>query len=98
MIKFFKIFVLTLLIIFFNHSYVFSNDEKIKIGLLVPLSGDNKNLGQLILKSTRMALKEIGSNNLEIFPKDTASDTNKTLRSALELKKLGVKVIIGPMF
>ena len=98
MIKFFRIFVLSLLIIFFNHSYVFSNDEKIKIGLLVPLSGDNKNLGQLILKSTRMALKEIGSNNLEIFPKDTASDANKTLRSALELKKLGVKVIIGPIF
>ena len=64
----------------------------------MPLSGDNKNLGELIVKSTRMALKEIDSNNLEIYPKDTASDPNKTLRSALELKKLGAKVIIGPVF
>ena len=98
MLKFFKIFVLTLFLIFFKNPLAFSNDQKIIVGLLVPLSGDNKNLGELIIKSTRMALKEIDSNNLEIYPKDTASDPNKTLRSALELKKLGAKVIIGPVF
>ena len=98
MLKFFKIFVLTLFLIFFKNPLAFSTDQKIIVGLLVPLSGDNKNLGELIVKSTRMALKEINSNNLEIYPKDTASDPNKTLRSALELKKLGAKVIIGPVF
>ena len=98
MLKFFKIFILTLFLIFFKNSLAFSTDQKIIVGLLVPLSGDNKNLGELIVKSTRMALKEIDSNNLEIYPKDTASDPNKTLRSALELKKLGAKVIIGPVF
>ena len=98
MLKFFKIFVLTLFLIFFKNPLAFSTDQKIIVGLLVPLSGDNKNLGELIIKSTRMALKEIDSNNLEIYPKDTASDPNKTLRSALELKKLGAKVIIGPVF
>ena len=98
MLKFFKIFVLTLFLIFFKNPLAFSTDQKIIVGLLVPLSGDNKDLGELIIKSTRMALKEINSNNLEIYPKDTASDPNKTLRSALELKKLGAKVIIGPVF
>ena len=98
MLKFFKIFVLTLFLIFFKNPLAYSTDQKIIVGLLVPLSGDNKNLGELIVKSTRMALKEIDSNNLEIYPKDTASDPNKTLRSALELKKLGAKVIIGPVF
>jgi len=98
MLKFFKIFVLTLFLIFFKNPLAFSTDQKIIVGLLVPLSGDNKNLGELIIKSTRMALKEIDSDNLEIYPKDTASDPNKTLRSALELKKLGAKVIIGPVF
>ena len=98
MLKFFKIFVLTLFLIFFKNPLAFSTDQKIIVGLLVPLSGDNKYLGELIIKSTRMALKEINSNNLEIYPKDTASDPNKTLRSALELKKLGAKVIIGPVF
>ena len=98
MLKFLKIFGLTLFFIFFKNTLAFSTDQKIIVGLLVPLSGDNKNLGELIVKSTRMALKEIDSNNLEIYPKDTASDPNKTLRSALELKKLGAKVIIGPVF
>ena len=98
MFKFFKIFGLTLFFIFFKNTLAFSTDQKIIVGLLVPLSGDNKNLGELIVKSTRMALKEINSNNIEIYPKDTASDPNKTLRSALELKKLGAKVIIGPVF
>ena len=98
MLKFLKIFGLTLFFIFFKNTLAFSTDQKIIVGLLVPLSGDNKNLGELIIKSTRMALKEINSNNIEIYPKDTASDPNKTLRSALELKKLGAKVIIGPVF
>ena len=98
MLKFFKIFGLTLFFMFFKNTLAFSTDQKIIVGLLVPLSGDNKNLGELIVKSTRMALKEINSNNIEIYPKDTASDPNKTLRSALELKKLGAKVIIGPVF
>ena len=98
MLKFFKIFSLTLFFIFFKNTLAFSTDQKIIVGLLVPLSGDNKNLGELIVKSTRMALKEINSNNIEIYPKDTASDPNKTLRSALQLKKLGAEVIIGPVF
>ena len=51
-----------------------------------------------IIKSTKLALKDIGTNKIEIYPKDTGLDPNKTLRSALELKKLGVKIIIGPVF
>ena len=59
MLKFFKIFVLTLFLIFFKNPLAFSTDQKIIVGLLVPLSGDNKNLGELIVKSTIMALKEM---------------------------------------
>ena len=50
-----------------------SNEEKIKIGLLVPMTGNDKHLGQLIIKSTRMALENIGDEKIEIFPKDTNS-------------------------
>ena len=42
-------------------------DEKLKIGLLVPITGDNKELGQQIIKSTRIALKDINTKNLEIL-------------------------------
>ena len=75
-----------------------SDDNKIKIGLLVPLTGDNTEIGKQIVKATRLALKDINSEKLEIFPKDTQSDPNKTLRSANELKQLGINLIIGPVF
>ena len=98
MYKFFRIFLLTIIIFVFNFSFVFSNTEKVKIGLLVPLSGEYKDLGHLIIKSTRMALNDIGTDKIEIYPKDTNLDPNKSLESALELKNKGVKIFIGPIF
>ena len=90
------------LVVFINFLSIFnvgnSNEEKIKIGLLVPISGDNKNLGKLLIKSTRMALEDINDSKFEIYPKDTASDPNQTLKSATQLKELGVKIVIGPVF
>ena len=73
-------------------------DEKIKIGLLVPLTGPNSEIGQSIIKSTRLAINRINSSSIEIIPKDTKSDPNVTLKSAKELSEIGVKIIIGPVF
>ena len=96
--KFIKIIFFVLL----NFCLLFSNlakaSEKIKIGLMVPLTGSNKDLGQLIIKAVRLAIKDIDNNSIEVFPKDTASSPDKTLQSALELKDIGVKVVIGPVF
>ena len=72
--------------------------EKIKIGLLIPMTGTNKDLGQSIIKATRLAIKDINSDLIEIIPKDTQSNPNKTLESAFELKKNGIKIVIGPVF
>jgi ABC-type branched-subunit amino acid transport system substrate-binding protein len=72
--------------------------EKIKIGLLVPLTGKNSEIGQSIIKSTRLAINQINDSSIEIIPKDTASNPDITLRSAKELEKLGVKIVIGPVF
>ena len=98
MFKIFKIIFVNLIIILFISKFGHTNEEKIKIGLLVPMSGEKNKLGQSIIKSTRLALKDIGTDKIEIYPKDTELDPNKTLRSAIELKKLGVKIIIGPVF
>ena len=98
MYKFFKIILITITIYFFTYPYAFANNEKIKIGLLVPLSGEYKELGQSIIKSTRMALNDLGTNKIEIYPRDTNLDPNKTLKSATQLKNEGVKIFIGPIF
>ena len=75
-----------------------SASEKIKIGLLVPLTGKNSEIGMSIINSTRLAINKINNSSIEILPRDTGSDPNITLRSAKELVELGVKIIIGPVF
>ena len=73
-------------------------NEKIKIGLLIPMTGENKEIGQSIIKAVGLALKDIDSNLIEIYPKDTATKANQTLKSAFELSEMGIKVVIGPIF
>ena len=92
-------------IIFFllvNFSLLFLHlakaEEKIKIGLLVPMTGPNKEHGDAIIKAIRLAVKDINSDLIEIIPKDTATKPNKTLKSAFQLKEMGVKIVIGPVF
>ncbi len=96
MFKIFKIFLITIFILF-KSSFV-TAEEKIKIGLLVPMTGENAPLGELLVKSTKLALDDIANNKIEIYPRDTGSNPNKTLQAAIELKKLGIKIIIGPIF
>ena len=72
--------------------------EKIKIGLLIPLTGKNSEIGQSIIKSTRLAVNKINNSSIEIIPRDTQSNPEDTLTAAKELAELGVKIIIGPVF
>ena len=94
--KFFKILFVVIYFLIIGQAY--AQETKIKIGLLVPLTGDNAELGKQILNSTRLALKDINSNKIEIYPKDTQSDPNKALQSAIKLKQMGVNIVIGPVF
>ena len=96
--KILKIIIIIFFCFFYQFTYSFTSEEKIKIGLLVPLSGDNKEIGKQIIKSSRIALKDINSKNIEIIPRDTKSNPNQTIKSAIELKDMGVKIIIGPVF
>ena len=93
---FFKI--LCFVFFLFTTTASFTEDTKIKIGVLAPLSGENSALGKQIISSIRMALIDIDDEDIEIYPKDTKSDPNIALRSALELEKLGVTLVIGPVF
>ena len=98
MIKLIKIIFFIILNCFLLFIQVLNADEKIKIGLLVPMTGENKEIGESIIKAVSLAVKDINNNNIEIFPKDTASKANKTLKSAFELSQMGIKVVIGPVF
>ena len=97
MLKIIKIILLVPIIFLLSLKGLWAN-EKIKIGLLVPLTGNDSEIGQSIVKSTRLAVNKINNSIIEIIPKDTKSDPTKALQSAKELSELGVRIIIGPVF
>ena len=98
MIKLIKIIYFIFLSLYFLFFQAVNAQEKIKIGLLVPMTGNNKQIGESIIKAVSLAIKDINNNSIEIYPKDTASKANQTLKSAFELSEMGIKIVIGPVF
>ena len=95
--KIIQFIIITLIGLIVNIHQVLA-DEKIKIGLIVPLSGQYKEIGNSILKATRLAINKINNSKLIIVPRDTKSDPKTTLKVSKELQEKGVKIIIGPVF
>ena len=93
-IKFIIISTLSL-INFFNNSFA---SEKIKIGLIVPTSGEYSELGNSVIKSVRLAINKIDDERIEIIPKDTKSNPINSLRASKELYDEGVRIVLGPLF
>ncbi len=85
-----------LIIVSFNLEAI--SEEKIKIGLVIPLSGEFSYIGESVLKSTRMALNKINDRRITVIPKDTKANPIDTLRVSKELYEQGIKIIIGPVF
>ena len=86
------------IIIFYSINQAAFSEEKIKIGLIVPLSGEYSDIGHSILNSVRLAINKIDNNKIEIFPRDTRADSIVTLKVSKELYKKGIRIIIGPLF
>ena len=78
-------------------SKIFAED-KIRIGLVVPLSGEYSTIGDSIIKSTRLALNKINDEKFEIVPGDTKANPIDALKASKALYDQGIKIIIGPVF
>ncbi len=74
------------------------SEDKIKIGLIVPLTGEYKEIGDSIVKSVIMAANKIDDDNIEIHIKDNSSRPRDTFLAAKELNEAGIKIVIGPIF
>ena len=91
-----KILIL-ILICLLPASKIFAED-KIRIGLVVPLTGEYSTIGDSIIKSTRLALNKINDEKFEIVPGDTKANPIDTLKASKALYDQGIKIIIGPVF
>ena len=74
------------------------NSNVLKIGVLLPLSGEFKDLGESFLKAIQLALYDISNEKIKIYPKDSKANAAETYKAAKEFQKLGIKVVIGPIF
>jgi hypothetical protein len=97
MIKIIKIILILSFSLLIPYQKLIAN-EKIKIGLLVPLTGENAKIGQSIVKATQLAINKIDNSSIEIYPKDSKSNPETSLKGAKELHEMGIRIIIGPVF
>ena len=73
-------------------------DKRIKIGVMLPLTGEKKNIGKMILNALELGIFENNNPNMELVIKDTKADPLTTVSVFNELLLLNVKNIIGPLF
>jgi len=74
------------------------NLPPVKVGILLPLSGQNKRLGDAMLKAAQMALFDIGHTNLELIPRDTKGTADGARTAAKSALDAGSQLILGPVF
>lgn len=68
-----------------------------KIGLLLPLSGQNANLGRSLLQAAEMGLFEVGDDNFTLLVEDTAAPGGPD-SAARKLLADGANILLGPLF
>jgi len=83
--KMFVRFIFISVIFFYSFSTCLFAQNKIKLGLLVPLTGEFSEIGQSIVKSTLLAINKIDNPLIEIIPKDTKSDPEVTYNKAKQV-------------
>ena len=85
-------------IVFIFTSKLFASENKIKVGLLLPLNGQNKDIGKSVLRSVNLAINKIDDPILEIYPKNNFDNPDDNIKAAQELYNQGVRIFIGPIF
>ena len=70
---------------------------KVRVALLLPLSGQNGALGNAMLDAAQMALYDIGDARLELLPRDTQGTAAGAADAARAALGEGVRLIIGPL-
>jgi len=76
-----------------------AQDKKIlEIGVLLPMSGELKYIGDSFLKAIQLGLNDISNKNVKIYPKDSKANAIDAYKAAKEFEKRGINIVIGPIF
>jgi ABC-type branched-subunit amino acid transport system substrate-binding protein len=70
----------------------------VRVGLLLPLTGDAAAIGNDLLDGAQLALFDFGDVNLILLPRDTASDSETARAAARAALDDGAQLLLGPLF
>ena len=73
-------------------------NEKVKVAILLPLTGQNKEIGQAILNAAQMALFDIAGDYFELIPRDTKGTQTGAHEAAMSAVNSGARLFLGPLF
>ena len=74
------------------------NQPKVKVAVLLPLSGENHILGNELLNSAQMSMFENKGDNIEMIVLDTKGDPSTASSMAQSAISQGAKMIVGPVY
>jgi branched-chain amino acid transport system substrate-binding protein len=74
------------------------NLRPVKVGILLPLTGKDQQLGQSMLKAAQMALFDVGYEGFELIPRDTKSSPQEAAAAARSAIAGGAELLLGPIF
>ena len=82
-------------VVFIFTNKLFASEDKIKVGLLLPLDGQNQNIGKSVLRAVSLAINKIDDPILEVYPKNNFDNPQDNIKAAQELYDKGVRIFIG---
>ncbi len=101
------IFSIITYLVFTINSFAASEDSNksnidsskiLKIGVLLPLSGEFQDMGKSFLKAIQLALYDISNENIKIYPKDSKANALNSYQAAKKFQEMGINIVIGPIF
>ncbi|WP_245986428.1 penicillin-binding protein activator [Azospirillum thermophilum] len=69
-----------------------------KVAILLPLSGQNAQIGQAMLEAAQLALFDLAGDRFELLPRDTKGTPPGAAEAARQSIAEGARLILGPLF
>lgn len=73
-------------------------DDRIRVGLLLPLSGRNEPIGQAMLDAAQMAVFDLADDRFLLVPRDTGGTSDGAVAAAQDALAAGAQLLLGPLF
>jgi len=74
------------------------NERILKIGVLLPLSGQFQDVGESFLKAIQLAVYDISDKRIIIYPKDSKGNALGAYEAAKAFEKENINIVVGPIF